>query len=136
MRVLVATSETQGERDDDYCWTVEGEMVRLPVVTCSDLGCGCRRGWAGLASSRATTTCKVVELDLDQSELLEAFTTSLTRDGWLVAGGDTIWVAEFVWMHSTAAESFPVDTVLETDREYIISRGQVRSPHSNDDGGH
>ena len=40
MRVLVATSHTQGERPDDYCWTIEGELVRLPLLECDCPDCG------------------------------------------------------------------------------------------------
>jgi hypothetical protein len=125
MRVLVATSETQGERDGDYCWTVEGEMVRLPGLTCADPGCGCNKGWAGLSSSRATTTCKVVERDLDASELLATFTDAFAREGWLVAGEDTDWITDFAWEHRKVAEAFPVDTVLGIDNDNVINRGRA-----------
>jgi hypothetical protein len=126
MRILVATSETQGERDGDYCWTVEGELVRLPGLTCPDPGCGCTRGWAGLASSRSTTTCKVVERDLDSSELLTTFTDAFARGGWLVAGDDTSWIADFVGYHRRVAETFPVDTVLGIDNDNVINRSHAR----------
>jgi hypothetical protein len=51
MKVLTATSRTQGERSGDYCFCVEGELVTLPQVICArdarnpDGGCGCGRGW-------------------------------------------------------------------------------------------
>jgi hypothetical protein len=32
MKVLVATNETQGMFEDDYCWTVEGELVYIQTV--------------------------------------------------------------------------------------------------------
>lgn len=69
MYVLTATSTTQGLVDDDYGWTVDGELVVLPFLDCSDPECGCSRGWAGLTSRRATTTAEVCERsDLDWDE--------------------------------------------------------------------
>jgi hypothetical protein len=63
MNVLVATSLTQGWRDNDFCWTVEDELVAFPPLDCEggsiDDGCGCRRSVAGVASHRATTPIKV-----------------------------------------------------------------------------
>ena len=69
MKVLVATTMRQGEVEDDFCWTIDGELVRLPFVEC-DCGnsCGCTRSFAGLTSHRATTTAVVAdrpELDRD-----------------------------------------------------------------------
>jgi hypothetical protein len=72
MYVLTATSETQGLSADDYEWTVEGELVALPLLECDDGACGCARGWAGLSSRRATTTAVVMERpDLDRSAYRE-----------------------------------------------------------------
>jgi hypothetical protein len=70
IQVLTATRETQGRRDDDFCWTVEGELV---LFTPMEYGhgdvndrCGCLRSMAGVVSYCATTTVKVVERnDLD-----------------------------------------------------------------------
>jgi hypothetical protein len=63
MNVLTATNQTQGWRGNDFCWTVEGELVVFPAIECGrgsiDDGCGCRRSMAGLASHRATTTIKM-----------------------------------------------------------------------------
>ncbi len=122
MKVLVATTKTQGKRNNDYCWTVEGELVRLPGMTCDCPDCGCGSGWAGLASSRATTTCMVAELDLDRADLLHAFTSGLERDGWLIPGEDQSWIAEFIEDHLMLATAFPVGTILE------LADGELVSP--------
>lgn len=85
MKLLVATRETQGDRDDDYCYTVEGELV-TPIVFECDHGdeCGCQRGFPGLASSRATTTARVADLpDFTIVQLWQALADSLERQGWL-----------------------------------------------------
>ena len=71
MKLLVATKDGQGDAPDDYCWTIEGELARALTDECaSPERCGCGRGFSGLASSRATTTVKVVESTITLEELL------------------------------------------------------------------
>jgi hypothetical protein len=86
MRVLVATSKTQGTVDGDYCWTVEGELVLAgPLLECASPDrCGCGRGFPGLASCRATTTAMIVDRPyVDRADLGQAICDSLARQGWL-----------------------------------------------------
>ncbi len=113
MHVLVATTQTQGDRPDDVSWTVEGELVRLPGLTCADPRCGCDRSWAGLASSRTTTTCRVVDLDIQREGLRAAFGDALWREGWLAA--DDTWVDDFVECHLEIASAFALGSVLEVE---------------------
>jgi hypothetical protein len=35
MKVLVATDQTRGWRANDFCWTVEGELVFFPPLECA-----------------------------------------------------------------------------------------------------
>ena len=91
MRVLVATDETQGDRNDDYSWATPGELVMFGLICASDLrgtgsGCGCGRGFAGLHSERATTTAEVAEWPGSLDDLVLAFRDSLDRGGWLQYG--------------------------------------------------
>lgn len=82
MKVLVATREGQGSLETDYCRTVDGEPVYVQAEDCSRPECGCDRGFAGLSSSRATTTAQVVDRpDMSLADLKAALTDSLTRDG-------------------------------------------------------
>ena len=79
VKVLVATTEAQGKRGDDYANAVDGELVYVPL-----LGTGCGRGFAGMASNRSTTTAMVVErLDLSGQDLWMALSDSLERQGRL-----------------------------------------------------
>lgn len=97
MKVLVATSEGQGLFDDDYGWTVDGELVYVQGVTCSNPKCGCDRGFAGMSSSRATTTAKVVDRpDYTMADYRGALVDSLTRGGWIEEGDQTAETARFV----------------------------------------
>ena len=117
MKVLVATKECQGELPGDYSWTVEGELV-TPVVgeCCSPKKCGCGRGFPGLASSRATTTAKVVDQpELDRDELWDVLHDSLERQGWLKhLEGDEIdeVVDEHIACIEIVCASYPIGTIV------------------------
>lgn len=84
MKVLTATRDTQGHVEGDYAFTVEGELVTPLAVECSaGPSCGCDRGFPGLASSRATSTAKVVDLrHITTERLRQAVRDSVQRDGW------------------------------------------------------
>jgi hypothetical protein len=75
MKVLVATNETQGMFEDDYCSTVKGELVYIQTMACKNPACGCDRGFAGLSSERATTTAMVV----DRPELTLTILVNITE---------------------------------------------------------
>ena len=83
MYVLIATSRGQGDRPDDYHFAIDGELVTplLPECSLPD-GCGCRRGFDGLESDRATTTALVVErVGLERGHLLELLEVARERAG-------------------------------------------------------
>jgi hypothetical protein len=80
MKVLVATSRSQGSEEGDYCWTSEGEVVRL--VDCPDDYCRCS-AFGGVESHRATTTALVIERpDLDPGSLFHLFRQDWVNQGW------------------------------------------------------
>ena len=97
MKLLTATRERQGERDGDFCFAVEGELVLLGFVCASDQadpdgGCGCGRAFSGMSSLRATTTALVRDLDITYDDLRMAV------EGYLVASGtgpELLGAAEF-----------------------------------------
>ena len=115
MRVLTATARTQGIRPDDYCFTIEGELVRLPFLECACPDCGCTRGFAGMTSHRATTTALVV----DRPELHVEVYRSLLRDEILGAGCPADdpdldrSIADEVDHLRRLADAFAVGSVLE-----------------------
>ena len=130
MRVLVATSEGQGEVSGDYCWTVEGELVTPLGPECSEPGrCGCGRGFPGLASDRATSTAIVVERDgIDHSQVRRALQDSLTRGGWL-QHLDAHDASELVEEHLEAIEQvcrvFPIGTIVRRAGDVVFDRSQA-----------
>ena len=87
MLVLVATRDTQGQAEGDYCHTVEGELVTpITVECCLPDACGCARGFSGLVSAHATTTAMVVNRAAITPTLLrQSVSDSLVRGG--SAGG-------------------------------------------------
>ncbi len=89
MLVLVATNDTQGESEGDFCHAVEGELVTpITVECCLPDRCGCGRGFPGLVSARATTTAIVVErAGITPALLRAAVVDSLERGGWPATSG-------------------------------------------------
>lgn len=89
MKLLTATSATQGFRANDFDYTVEGELVHLGVICGRDEregpdgGCGCGRAFAGLNSHLATTTSMVRDIDgLTFEDLTLAVMSYLEQSGW------------------------------------------------------
>lgn len=95
MKLLTATREGQGDRDGDFCFAVEGELVFLGDMCATDRddpfggGCGCGRAFAGLASRRATTTALVRDLDLTREDLDLAMAGQFEAEGVTAA-----WIGE------------------------------------------
>lgn len=142
MRVLVATNELQGHRRDDYAHTVEGELVVAEVAECANPGCGCDRGFPGLASSQATTTAIVVDLPhITPDDLYTVVADWLDRSGWSdlfrsADQADNHFTSEFddveemidaiVDEHletiATVCDSFAVGTIVERSGTMIRAR--------------
>ncbi len=140
MRVLTATSRTQGDRRDDHCFTTDGELVSLPLLECSCPGCGCDRSFAGLDSHRSTTTCAVAEAEVEPVDLRRAIVRSLAAQGWIAPladdrsvddvgpwGGeradDDEIVDDVVGRMRAVAEAFPAGTVLGREAGGVVVRG-------------
>ena len=84
LEILVATGETQGQRDSDFNRCVDGELVTVGIVCPAhvgdpDAGCGCARSFVGLNSHQLTTTAAVKEIDLSEADYVEALRSSLER---------------------------------------------------------
>lgn len=133
MKVLVATRETQGLRSSDYSWTVEGELVKLPMGRCTvgsvDDDCGCRRGLSGVASSLSTTTAMVVSRPDLTPELYTALVReSYRREGWCADdepdGGE--WVDEVARTMLVVAAFLPAGSVVEYRDDEFAARPTPR----------
>ncbi len=130
VNVLVATGDGQGRRHDDYAWAVDGELVYVPLGGCGCPGCGCSRGFVGLASGRATTTALVVErFDLDLAEVRRALADSLDRQGVVARASPEERDALFGPLFQrlvVSASHFPAGSVLERDGHVV--RRRARTP--------
>ena len=66
MKMLVSTTQTQGERSNDFCFVPEDEIVMFSLECDHDTGpdgdCGCIRSMCGIVSKKATTTVKVKDV--------------------------------------------------------------------------
>jgi len=115
VKVLIATVAAQGCRESDFCFTVPGELVTVPVQCARDDddvdgGCGCRRAMTGLATSRGTTTVSVAEMDFSPDDYAEAIRDAMERAGW----GDDLEAADnMAMLLADVAAAHPVGTVLE-----------------------
>ena len=130
MRILVATREGQGQRDTDFCWAVEGELVyEAPACDCPK--CGCWLALAGLESQRATTTFAVIESDLTSALYEEKIRAGLDRAGWLTGlspAEASECAREEATFLLTIAGNYPPGTLLERARETIRPR-QTTAAH-------
>jgi hypothetical protein len=119
MKIFVATSETQGERDSDFCFAPEGELVMLGEshdFEDVDGECGCRRSVVGIEGGAATTTMKVVEVEMRREEYIARMVEACIEEGF---GGNKVMqaVARKVGAEAEAllfyADKFPVGAVVE-----------------------
>ncbi len=129
MKVLIATTLTQGDHPDDYTWALDGELVYLPEADCSDRACGCDRGFAGMASARATSTAMVVERsDLSLDDLSLALIDSLSRQGWISDGWSSAndEVVDVLWSRLVQTlEHFPAGSIVEREGDMVRARAVV-----------
>ncbi|WP_410604654.1 hypothetical protein [Amycolatopsis sp. lyj-90] len=122
MKLLVATSKTQGARENDFNHCVEGELIW--IAPCCDDGedspdseCGCSRSFAGLNSHHGTTTALVAELpDFTYSDYAEALRSSLAAQGW-PADADEVATGLLAF-----TAGWDVGTVLERRSEWFAER--------------
>lgn len=126
MKVLVATNQTQGWRENDFCFCIEGELVCFGSV-CSgeedpDSSCGCSRVMTGFDSHKATTTVKVIELNMTPDDYALKYAESLQRAGWR----ERVFVDECVLADIDnlirLGNSFPTGSVIEIRGPKIIAR--------------
>jgi hypothetical protein len=129
MKVLVATSLTQGDRPGDFHWGVDGELVWISFVCDTDLndpdgGCGCGRAFAGMSSHRAMTTAQVVDDPImTRPEFTIALRSSLQEQGW-----DTLDAQAMADWLLGLAEALPTGTVIGRRLDNLVIRGQVAAP--------
>jgi hypothetical protein len=108
---------------DDFSFTLDGELVTMPIALCDCPECGCQRSMAGLATARATTTFTVSDLPMDFTEYVGALRDGLTRQGYWRSADDDRWLLPLARDHACGAQAFDVGALLCIDRERIRLRG-------------
>lgn len=131
IKVLLATARSQGQRDSDFFWCTEGEMLRLGFV-CDhkqrnpDRGCGCQRDLSGMDSSRGTTTAVVAEADMTREQYIDAILATMDREGWTKHGfigrDDAATEADQIL---NAVADLPVGTIVERRGNRLQPRDPV-----------
>ncbi|MFC9974802.1 hypothetical protein ACFVH6_28255 [Spirillospora sp. NPDC127200] len=127
MKLLTATDVTQGYRDNDFDWCVEGELVHIGVVCARDRddpdgGCGCGRAFAGLNSHRATTTAMVREIEgFTEADYVEAIRSSLEQQGY-----DAAYAEHEAAELRTLVRDWPVGAIVERRLDEIVVRQVVQ----------
>lgn len=123
MKVLVATSEMQGQRDNDFNWCDEGELVTFGDSIHDreevDGNCGCRRSMAGIRTWRSTTTFKVAESELTKNEYISHVVDTKNKQGW--QGCIERWMPEIDVLLSIA-KAYSEGTILEKRGDMIQTR--------------
>lgn len=131
MKLLTATSLTQGNRDNDFNFCVEGELVHIDLPCVEDRSdpdgpCGCGRSFGGLNSHCATTTAMIRDVeDFSPRDYLEAIRSSLDQQGY----DSSQAVHEAAALHCLA-RSWPAGTVLERRLNQTVSRGIFTEPRN------
>lgn len=125
--IFVSTTETQGQRDDDFCSAPEGEIVVFSVRPCAshapDDRCGCDHSMTSIDSLQSsTTTMKVVMFDGTYEDLDKMIVRHLRDDGWV----RPVYVQKidnnFALRISKEAAKFSVGTIVEYRNGVFLER--------------
>lgn len=121
VKVLVATKRTQGMRDWDMCFALDGELVMRPPGSCDCPNCPCEREMIGLGSRSGTTTFTVADLPhLNLESYRAMLCDELVTCGWVLEKPDEMWLARFIARHLQEAERFEVGAVLEIGGDLTV----------------
>lgn len=114
MKLLICTNKGQGKRNNDFCWTNEGEIA-IFGMECSrerlDGACGCRRSMVGIDTRKATTTVEVAEVDMDHEGFKQRIRTSEIKAGFGEPSEERIELMALTV--EDEAEPWPIGTILE-----------------------
>ena len=120
MKLLVSTTETQGNRKNDFCFVPNGELLTYSVIECAgekpDDECGCRRSMNGLDSGKATTTFRVIEQPITQEQFTKKVYQRMEKANWVLKMGEGN-ARDFAEVSTDelvrAIKKFPVGSILE-----------------------
>ena len=125
MKILTATSRTQGQRRDDYYWMTDGEPVYIGMMcdgARANDKCGCARAWTGLDTHKAGTTAEVTETAMTRAKYIDRYGASLAAAGWTIEPPDLAAMADELL---GIADHFAVGRVVEHRGRAINARRAV-----------
>ncbi|MEV6910449.1 hypothetical protein [Amycolatopsis sp. NPDC051071] len=123
MKLLVATSRTQGARENDFNDCVEGELIWIAPScteggTSPDSACGCGRSFGGLSSHEGTTTALVADLPgFTYSDYADALRSSLADQDLPPEAADEVAMGLLAF-----TSGWEVGTVLERRCDWFAER--------------
>ncbi|HZD23119.1 MAG TPA: hypothetical protein VE569_06915 [Acidimicrobiia bacterium] len=122
MKVFVAADRAYD--DDDFSFTVPGELVHFPPTICACDECGCERAMAGFVSHRATTSFVVRDLEMDADTYTGLLFTTMRDGGWVSEGSaeDRRWIADWAKEHIEVASGLPLEVPLRIRFDRVTSR--------------
>ncbi len=125
MKVFVAGEAI--DQEDEFSYTIPGELVHLPSALCECPDCGCDRAMEGFVSHRGTTSFVVRDLQLDAGAYAGLLFDTLAAAGWVEADSpaDRTWVARWAAAHLEMAARLPVEHPLRLERAGMVA---VRAP--------
>ena len=116
MKLLVATTQTQGQRQNDFCWATPGEILHFGSE-CDregiDGACGCKRSLSGLDSLKATTTMIVAEVEISDNELRNRLRAHFINDWGMDDAAATEWARVEAVKLMDLGNAFETGDVLE-----------------------
>jgi hypothetical protein len=128
VRVLVSTRRTQGQGAGDFCFAVDGELVRTEPECRKDRGdpdgpCGCGRSFIGMSSGLSTTTAEVADLEMSRDDYVAALTVSRREAGWGSGDAPDEDDAGYAETLLEITGEYPAGTVLVRRLDDLYPRG-------------
>jgi hypothetical protein len=120
MKIIVATSETQGRRPGDFNFLPDGEIVMVSDCDCLHADCDCVCSMVGIKSGKGTTTMKVVETDMTREEFRRLIREA--NHGYGELDVDDATFDEQADALLDLAMQFPAGAVIERDGEDFEQR--------------
>ena len=127
MKILISTQETQGYRDNDFCFVPEGEIVAIGITCDHDKNdpdgyCGCYRDFNGAKCGLGTTTAKVIDTSISFEEYLDIIRNFLYElfDGMIELDDSDVY--DLTYKMLGIASLFPKGSIIEKRGEIFKRR--------------
>lgn len=131
LKVFVATTRTQGRRDNDFAHIDSPELVAL-ARTCgrgnARSGYSCARAFTGLNSGKVTTTAEITQRNLSFVQYRNVVHRSLVTAGFDDDPALRQEAEQAADEMASIASGWPVGTVVERHGDTLIVRAWPTSP--------